>query len=76
MNHDIRALEDRHDELQRDLDALLRSNQNRRGVLVMRATKIRVAPILLGFLIAGLLGAGLGLVKASPRRPPPPADCR
>jgi hypothetical protein len=75
MSHDIRALEDRHDELQRDLDALLRSNQNRRGVLVMRATNIRDAPILLGFLIAGLLGAPAALMKA-PRRPPPPTDCR
>lgn len=76
MSDDVRALEDRHDALTRELEALVRSNQNRRGVLLVQATKIHVAPVLIGFLIAGLLGAALGLVWTPKRPPPPSTDCR
>ena len=76
MTDDIRALEDRHDTLTRELDTLVRSNQNRRGVLVVQSTKIHVAPVLISFAIASLLGAAVGLLWTPPKPPPPPADCR
>lgn len=76
MTDDLLALEDRHDALTRELDTLVRSNQNRRGVLVVQSTKIHVAPVLISFAIAGLLGAAFGLLWTPPKQPTPPADCR
>jgi hypothetical protein len=75
---DVRALEERHDALSHELDALVRSNQNRRGVLIVESTKVHVAPILIAFAIAGLLGAAFGFVWTPgwTRKPPPPTDCR
>jgi hypothetical protein len=76
VSDDLRALEDRHDALTRELDTLVRSNQNRRGVLVVEATKVHVKPILLGLVIAALLGAAATFVIPHRKPPPPPTDCR
>lgn len=76
MSDDIRTLEARHDSLSREVETLARSNQNRRGVLVVESTKVHVAPVLIAFAIAGILGAAFGLLYTPPKRPAPSTDCR
>jgi len=76
MSDDIRALEARQEALTRELDALVRANQNRRGVLLVEESTVHLKPMLLVLAIAALLGAGV--VPLVPHRKPPPMsdDCR
>jgi hypothetical protein len=75
MSDDVRALEDRHDALTRELDDLVRSNQNRRGVLLVEETTVHIKPVAVGLAIAALLGAAIALAIPHRKRPPLSENC-